>query len=964
MTATTTLGNNNSHCVTINATGNVAFTQVQTAQIPPQKPWFRTQPLGRNNHLSLLRWDRRVCERVGRDAEFEELLAWTDDGDPGVQARLITGDGGTGKSRLAGDLAQELVKRGWRAEKLADRLTKQVVLPLGEFQPHEDTGTLAERTPTRQSVARPAYKGGLLIVIDYPEGRMPLVERLLESLRDYAVQEDIRVRLLLLSRRDSQEWDPVIERARAEGLFQTDAIHLGRSIDPAAQFVTILNGIATALKQAPPVLPAGEPDKWLSNNRAYQQPLFMAAVALHFCLHPEAGLTLGGPEAVTALVRRERTRAENESVGLGWEPDILPRLLALATLRGGLESAKLNELGQMLGVPAGPDLCDRLRHGCDGRIRDNVLVALEPDLPGAAFATLVLSERADQAPDWIWHTIADNPMSLIPRLEQVCHDAEGTLQLLSDSRISRLLVAMVAGKPERAEALRGLAFSDDRSHRLASLAAIVGHILLEDAALNDDDRAQLFNNRSNHLSDAGDTKGALDASRRAVAVYEQLTAENPGRFNPDLALCLNNLSNRLRDAGDMKSALDAIRKSVSIRQTLATDNPARFSSDLAKGLNNLSVCLADGGDEKGALDAISSAVAIYEALAAENPSRFIPDLASSLTNLSNHFSSAGNVKGALDTSRRAVAINEALAAENPGRFNPLLAIALDTLANRLSDVGDGRGAQNASHRAVAIREMLAAENPGRFNPGLALSLNNLSNDLYHAGDSRGALSAIRRTVAIYETLAAESPARFNSELAMSLNNLSNNLSDLGDATGALNAVRRAITIYETLAVENPSRFNRDLASGLSSLSLQLHRAGDTKGALDASHRALTIYEALAEENPGGFNPYLAISLNNLCPILFDAGDAKGALEAIRRAVAIYETLAAKNPSRFHPALAGSLASLAQQTFHGGDRAEAIRLMEEAITLITPQAKAYPDSQAGRWLAMMESQLARFRTTPP
>ncbi|MBJ7414895.1 MAG: ATP-binding protein [Niveispirillum sp.] len=872
MTATTTLGNNNSHCVTINATGNVAFTQVQTAQIPPQKPWFNTQPLGKNNHLSLLRWDRRVCERVGRDAEFEELLAWTDDGDPGVQARLITGDGGTGKSRLAGDLAQELVERGWRAEKLADRLTEQLVLPLGEFQPREDTATLAQRTPTRQTVAKPAYKGGLLIVIDYPEGRMPLVERLLESLRDYAVQEDIRVRLLLLSRRDSQEWDPVIERARAEGLFQTDAIHLGRSNTPAAQFVTILNGVAKALKQTPPPLPAGEPDKWLSSNRAYQQPLFLAAVALHFCLHPEAGLTLGGPEAVTALVRRERTRAENESVGLGWEPNILPRLLALATLRGGLESAKLNELGQMLGVPAGPDLCDRLRNACDGRIRDNVLVALEPDLPGAAFATLVLSERADMAPDWIWQTIVDNPMGLIPRLEQVCHDAEGTLQLLSESRISWLLTAMVAFKPDRAQALRDLAYSMDRSHRLAALAVMVGQILLGDASLDDDYRSRLLNNLSADLFDAGDAKGALETIIKAVAIRETLAIGNPGRFNPDLAMSLNNLSLRLSDAGDTKGALDAIRRAVTIHKVLAAEDPGRFNTELANCLNSYSNRLSDTGDAEGALDAITDAVKVYETLAAEEPDRFNQQLAASLNNLSNH----------------------------------------------LFHVGDQQRALNASIRSVGIIETLAAKKPGRFNPNLASALNNLSVDLAHSGDVHGSLNVIRKAVAIRERLAAENPARFNSDLASSLNNLSVQLSETGDRNGALDAIRRTAAIYRMLAKENPGRFNPDLARSLSNLSNHLYHRGKVDGALDAISQAVTIYETLTAENPG----------------------------------------------RFCSDFAGTLAILAQLTFKGGDRVEAIRLVERAINLIEPQANAYPESQAGHWLYMMQQELAGYLTTPP
>ncbi len=922
MTASTNLGDNNSHCVIINAAGSASVVWDHKAQLPPQSPWFKTKPPNLKNHLSLLRWDSRVTDRVGRDAEFDDLLAWTDGGGPGVEARLITGDGGTGKSRLGGDLAQELVKRGWRAEKLAERLTEEVMLPLGDFRPAEPKATLADQLQNRQPINKPAHKGGLLIVVDYPEGRMPLVERLLESLRDYVGEDNLRIRLLLLSRRDSDEWEPPIGRARAEGLFQADPIRLGRSVDPRAQFITILNGLASTLKVAAPALPAGEPDRWLAGNRPYQQPLFMAAVALHFCLHPESGLALGGPEAVKALVERERRRAERESIALGWDQNILPRLLALATLRGGLEAAKLNELGQMLGAPAGQDLCDRLRDGGDGRIKDNILPALEPDLPGAAFATLVLSERAGIAPDWIWQTIADNPMGLIPRLEQVCHDAEGTLQLLTNQpnqRISRLLATMVDGRMDRARGLKMLAYSEDhRTHRFATLAAMVVKNLLDDPALDEADRATLLNNLSEYLSDAGDGPGALDAIRKAVAIHQTLAKENPARFNPDWAGSLNNLSNRLSNAGDGPGALDASKKSVEIRETLAKENPARFNPDLAGSLNNLSNRLSDAGDRPGALDAIKKAVAIYQTLAKQNPARFNPDLAGSLNNLSNRLSDAGDVPGALDAIKKVVAIRETLAKENPARFNPDWAASLNNLSNRLSDAGDGPGALEAIKKAVAIGETLAQENPARFNPVLADSLNNLSNCLSGAGDGPGALDAIKKAVAIRETLAKENPARFNPDWAMSLNNLSLRLSEAGDGPRALDAIKKAVAIRETLAQENPARFNADWAD----------------------------------------------SLNNLSIRLSDAGDGPGALDAIKKAVAIREILAKENPARFNPDLAGSLAILAMKTFDGGDRGEAIRLMERAITLITPQAEAYPNSEAGKWLTRMQTLLAHFRATPP
>lgn len=803
MKASTTLGDNNHHCVIINATGNVAFTQAQTAQLPAQKQWFKTKPRNPNDLLSLLHWESRISGRIGRDAEFDDLLQWTDGGDPGIQARLISGDGGAGKSRLAADLAEALVARGWRAEKLSDRLTEQDLLPLGDFHSQEPKRTLADRLLRRQPTNKPTYKGGLLIVIDYPEGRKPLVEQLLTSLWENAGEDNLRIRVLLLSRQDMQDWQPVIDRAGAGGLFPAPPIYLARSTDPAAQFASMLAGFATVLEKEAPSLPAGEPERWLASNHAYHQPLFLAAVALNFCLNPAQGLALGGPDAVTALVRRERLRAERESVALGWPPDLLPRLLALATLRGGLDAAKLNELGQMLGLPAGGDLCDRLRHACDGRIRENILVALEPDLPGAAFATLVLSERGDKAPDWIWQTIADNPMGLIPRLERVCHDAEGTLQLLPDHRISRLLVMMVTGKPDRAQALRGLAVSGEQSHRLASLAAMIGQVLLDDVALEDSDRAELLNVQSVHLFDSGDVSGALDAVAKAVAIYEELAAANPAQFNTDLAGSLNNLSN----------------------------------------------CLSEVGNDKGALAAVTKAVMIYDELAVENPVRFYPHLAMSLNNFSNRLSKTGDGEGALAAILKVIAINEQVATANPTRASLHWAMSLETLSNSFFDVGNVMKALEAIVNAVAIYERLAEENPARFNPDLARSLNNLSVRRTHAGDQPGSLDAIRKGVGICQKLALENPDRFNPDLAIGLTNLSISLSESGDRQGALDASRQALKIKRDLAAVHPDRFNSGLAGMLATCARYTDENGDREQAIRLMEEAITLITPQANTYP-------------------------------------------------------------------------------------------------------------------
>jgi hypothetical protein len=66
---------------------------------------------------SLLRADRAVVRFRGRDRELAELTAWAHDEDAEVDGavRLVTGPGGQGKTRLAGELCSNLEADGWIA---------------------------------------------------------------------------------------------------------------------------------------------------------------------------------------------------------------------------------------------------------------------------------------------------------------------------------------------------------------------------------------------------------------------------------------------------------------------------------------------------------------------------------------------------------------------------------------------------------------------------------------------------------------------------------------------------------------------------------------------------------------------------------------------------------------------------------------------------------------------------------
>ena len=91
--------------------GNVVIVNGERYAFSVSIPWVRSPEL--ENVGSLLTWQSRVPHKLyGRDAEFEELHHWasevTGNEPTDIRVRVVYGDGGAGKTRLAFELAERL----------------------------------------------------------------------------------------------------------------------------------------------------------------------------------------------------------------------------------------------------------------------------------------------------------------------------------------------------------------------------------------------------------------------------------------------------------------------------------------------------------------------------------------------------------------------------------------------------------------------------------------------------------------------------------------------------------------------------------------------------------------------------------------------------------------------------------------------------------------------------------------
>ena len=849
-------------CVDIGALRG-AMEAPQSVYAPPrarvlEPGYLKPAPGATRSPLQLIKARTGIVPFTGRD-KLTELTDWANaqpgEGREDLAVAVVTGVGGSGKTRLAAELCSNLEKNGW----VAGFIPKTTELSEAE---------LAWLT---------RVESHLLLVLDYAEeSHKEELTRLLRRLRERAAPTRV-----VLTARSAGAWlddllkDDVLSGAMAQGLFR---VELPRQAETSTKMAKRAAKRFARYLETPEPTDVGIPENsrwttldfvfhgWLiasevdaaglpsSREGLYEEILrreieywqdeakrqAMATVSEATLRTSAAALSLIGPRTVSETADVLSRLPEWSEVELRKSyAELLSKLLAdpgeAYVLRPDPVAEKLVvevfvDDGETLDVPE--ELLDKVLPPdplSDSRLNE----ATCP--PAVARRALCHGRQSQQVCDVITRCTSQGEAPAV----QLAHSA---LRCRTHLWISGLEAALKQGGPfvtVLEDALKDgmnipaaeIADSIPLGHSYLRGLAVTAMTRDQEKDMTPAERAAYVNNLSNRLSEVGDRDGALEASRKAVEIYRGLAAGNPGAFNPDLAMSLNNLSNRLSEVGDREGALEASRKAVEIRRGLAAGNPGAFNPDLAMSLNNLAVRLAEVGDRGGALKAVREAIGIYRGLAEGNPAAFNPYLAMSLNNLSLRLAGVGDRGGALEAIREAVRIYRGLAEGNPAAFNPDLASSLNNLTNRLAGVGDRGGALKAIREAVEIRRGLAEGNPAAFNPDLAMSLNNLAVQLAGVGDRGGAVEAIREAVRIYRGLAEENPAAFNPDLASSLNNLSKCLSEVGDRGGAVEAIREAVEIRRGLAEKNAAAFETDLVRALNILARILTGTGESGEAL-------------------------------------------------------------------------------------------------------------------------------------
>ncbi|TWV56357.1 tetratricopeptide repeat protein [Streptomyces misionensis] len=896
--------------------------------------------------------------------ELDLLEAWRDDATPGLTVRLLHGEGGQGKTRLAAEFAARSAGAGWTVAQARHR--SEVASAGGGDE------TLTVRAP------------GLVIVVDYAE-RWPLSD-LITLIRQHGAAARDRLRVLLLSRPAGDWWQDLAHQLSKLDILDADTVHLpGLPEHPEARgtvYTAARDAFAAALGLADP---AG-----VRVSAELGDPAFDLMLAVHMKalvdvdaavrgVTPPSGRDLAALS--TYLLDREHDHwRSGHDGGRGpvrtgpWE---MRRAVYVATLTPPLTAdaaaAALTRSAAAEAADAAQVLRDHAR--CyPPQTALTLFESLSPDRLAEDFLALTLPGREDRygyhATD-PWAGAAPAMLLEHPRDGQPPPYARQVLTVLVETArrwphvVDRHLVPMLLHRPALARAAGGATLSrlcdldglpdavlesvaphlpQERHVDLdLGVAAVTRRIVRHRIGTRDlgpAEQAGLLSHLAWRYGNAGLLREAADAAREAVALRRRTAADDTAALSA-LADDLNGLAAHLTTAGRYDEAAEPLREAVDAYRTRAAADRAEHAPALAMALNNLGVHLLRTGRPAEAAEYAAEAVELLRPPAAGDPGTHLPTLATALTNLSNALSRCGRLDEGVRAVREALELHRRLAGADRMRYLPDLAMTLLDGGQWLMAADRSAQAREATEEAVRLYRELADANPAAHLPHLAMAWDNLGNVLARLERPEDALEATRKGLEIRERLTAADPERHRADRARSLTNLSIRLSQLARPHDGLAPAKQAVELWRPIAAAGPVHLP-DHATALHALDHWLTREGRHEEALDAAEELLAVRRRLAEADASQTSA-LATALHSVGARLAGADRRERAMAHLTEAVGLRRGLARTGTAADASALLDSVNLLGTLLVGTGRAPEAVRMSAGALLTLEEPARTDPDS---------------------
>ncbi|WP_369265769.1 hypothetical protein [Streptomyces sp. R35] len=908
----------------------------------------------------LLRPEYGVVPFLGRKSELDELMAWCTSGEQAA-VRLLAGQAGAGKTRLAAELCDAMARQSWTAgflsgdgsPKVLDRLRERgdpVLAVLDYGDTHTGLHELLSRLDAPEGTAPPTR---LLVLA---RNRKTWSRRIREAASHIpVVQADLAP--LVVTREARRDAHASAAAAFAARLGAAASVSAGRMPQMGTQPILVLH--MSALLQV------------LDNDSAVRHGV-------------------GDEDTRRVIVRSVLDRESSywsrssAAAGLSIDDELLRRVVTSVALFGAQKEVHTAQLLRTI-----PDLADASAERLHTMARwalsffptaDTTGVAhdteiLQPDLlleqlvsdtlvdcptmleslatvpPESAERAWLILDRACTSDArlivFIEQVLRSAPVGMLRSLVSVAERSEGPLQDV----FLKVMAGMSEGDaPDRAAMLELAESIPVRSVVLQDAGITLWRKAIDSARESDGPSvADLLNRLAVRLSKIGRRSEAADTSVEALsAVRENATAGDPSPTRL-LAEQLLQTAERLKDGAREWDSVGILDEAREIVEADSDEDPAwriGMLADTLPKLSRLSAALGRGEDAKRYATAQLALLRRLEEI--DDPrtrAQAAQKMQESFTVL-RPYVDGDQLITALETLHQArmeaAATGERPEAEKVG--------ALRALASNLKKLGRETQAMDALRDAESLcRSLLDVDFPS-YGPELSATLV-AETSLGHGMNREEIVDTQKEIVRLRQRIAELDPTSENeAALARALSVLGSRLSSAGYAFGAVNPTEEGVAILRELAEKEHGTRWRHVASALAALASRLVSAGLRQRALIAEAERLSIVQRLAASDFRRYGQDLAGAYINAARLYSMAGAERRVKEAACQAVNTARRLRGQPGTDADSDLSGTLAGAGLALATAGLYSDALPMLAECVELRRTADTAHaPDVRAAELL---------------
>ncbi len=458
------------------------------------------------------------------------------------------------------------------------------------------------------------------------------------------------------------------------------------------------------------------------------------------------------------------------------------------------------------------------------------------------------------------------------------------LTLLTATAVTAWQSAQLRRERDKAEQR----FSQVRN--LANLVIFEYHDGIEKLAGSTAIREKMVKDALEYLDNLSAESGTdTDLQRELAAAYQKVADVQGSPYQANL--------------GNSKGALESYKKALAIREKLHSDSKenAQIKLDLIQSYSAVGELSQVTGNLPEAFENYQKAFAFYDTLGETNESK------RALAVLFRHYAKAlvlnGKLAEAMENFIKSINVSNELIAANPNdaSFKRDLGLANIYYGDALVASGDLNGALAAERTAYNLLESLISQNNAQSRREANNAQSRIARVLGRLGDKKGALETALKSLSIDEELLKADPSNSlaRRDASIGFYKVAQSYSAVGDVQSAIANFRKAIALCEADIASNPLRteMRGDLVAYLYWLGESLEKNKEMTEALESYKKMMAIQKFLADAEPTNAlqRGNLAVGLTKVSNMSLKFGSKTEALKGFQKALAIREELVAANP---------------------------------------------------------------------